>query len=79
MFYTWPILQICLQLLLALIIITQLILPAFINRPLFWFFRKADRQNRKAHGILGETETEEDTFKTKKEINKKEIKWKEKI
>jgi hypothetical protein len=36
----WPIISIALEITVALVVITQLIIPGILDYPLFWLFRK---------------------------------------
>jgi membrane-associated HD superfamily phosphohydrolase len=56
--FFWSVAEPCLTVLIAIILITQVILPPFINKPLFWFFRRSQRDLRKLTDIIAEEKDE---------------------
>lgn len=66
--FFWSVAEPCLTVLLAIFLITQVILPPFINKPLFWFFRKSQKDLRKLVDIKSEEEDESEKVYLTKEI-----------
>lgn len=69
--FLWSILQTCLLLVVGLIIVTQIIIPAFTSKPLFWFFRKPDSELLEAQRELSELDVTEEVQRIKDKIKEK--------
>ncbi len=69
--FLWPIIQSCLLVFVALIIITQMIIPALTGKPMFWFFRNPDSELLKAQRELSDLDVKEAVQHIKDEIKKK--------
>jgi len=69
--FLWPILQMCLLVIVALIVITQVIVPAFIGKPLFWFFRKPDSELLDAQRELSELDVSKEVQHVNDQIKEK--------
>ncbi len=61
---TWVILEQLLIVLLAVVLISQVVLPPLIGKPFFWIFRKPAR-------MLREKETEIEDAKVLKEVKQR--------
>ena len=74
----WAFLETCLVVLLAVVIITQVILPPIIGKRMFWNFRKLDKKlSNKADEVsdliteLSIKQKDEEIARLKEELNKK--------
>jgi hypothetical protein len=48
----WQVMELCLAILVGLVILTQMVLPPFIGKRFFWFFRKSEKAILEAQGEL---------------------------
>jgi len=75
--FLWSTIQVCLLLLVFLIIVTQVVIPALDNKPLFWFFRKPDSELLDVNRELSDLNVAEKVKKVKDQIKEKTEKLKE--
>jgi hypothetical protein len=52
----WQITEVCLAILVGLVILTQMVLPPFIGKRFFWFFRKSEKAILEAQSELEDAE-----------------------
>ena len=74
--FLWPIIQFGILVLVALFIITQILIPALTNKPLFWFFRKPDSELLETQRELSDLNVAEEIKEVKNQIKKKSKKLK---
>ena len=67
--FMWAILEPCLQVLVVVFIVTQVLIPAIRNRPVFPLFRKSNRRLRHAEKILQEIRVLKDVNKAETEVH----------
>lgn len=54
----------------GLIVLTQVIIPPFIGKPFFWFFRKPEKTLRERQAMLMDARTEGESKSIEKETEK---------
>lgn len=75
----WKILEPALVVLVAIIILTQLVIPPFIGKRFFWALRKSEKRLQKKEDEFVDLETEEEIVDLQKEVDKKKKKINDKI
>lgn len=56
--------------LVGLFVLTQVILPPYIGKPFFWFFRKQEKKLREKQSVLMDAQTEKQSKSIEKEAEK---------
>lgn len=70
MFFIWSIIQFSILFILFLIVLTQIILPPFLDMPYFWLFRKEEKELLKAIDDLAISKIKQETNSLKEQKNK---------
>jgi hypothetical protein len=68
--FIWYYVELVLMILLPLFVITQLMIPAFKNKPIMPFFRKPFKEKREVEEEIRELEATKDVNKLKKTAKK---------
>jgi len=66
----WEVLEVALIIIISVFVITQMIIPPFIRKPLFWVFRKVERVKEEKVVELSDIRTEGETSDIEEEIEK---------
>lgn len=66
----WPIIEILLVLAIAILLLSQIVIPPFIGKPFFWIFRKAEKNLRGKETELLDAMTLRDTRIIERKIKK---------
>lgn len=66
----WPIIEILFVLVIAILLLSQIVIPPFIGKPFFWIFRKAEKNLRGKETELLDAKTFRDARRIEREIKK---------
>lgn len=69
--FLWPIIQTCVLVLVSLVTLTQVIIPAFTGKRLFWFFKKSESDLLEAQRTISDLNIDKKVQDIREEIKKK--------
>ncbi len=66
----WKLLEPLFVLLVLIFILTQVVLPPVLGKPLFWIFRKSEKRKRKSEAEMDNLKTNLEAKKVEEKIQK---------